>query len=244
MRYIVYDLEFNQDFSKRRDQCLPRPCFEIIQIGAVRLDQNLNYAGTFCRYVKPVIYPEINPFITELTGITTGRLSAEETFPGVYKNFIEFAGDSDSVFCVWGMADIKELFRNISYHQLNQKLITKKYLNVQPYTSQHFKLSQKKLLKLKTAVEMLNITEDNHYHDALNDAKYTAEIFRKIYQDSFRPILYDPDPAKRPRQAKKQIDFAGVFKQFEKMYERPLTEEEEKIIKLAYQMGKTRQFLK
>ncbi len=246
LNYIVFDLEFNQDFSKsNKDSLMPRPCFEIIQIGAVKLDQSLNFIGTFQRYVKPVIYPQINPFITELTGITTEQLQSEEIFPGVYQDFIEFIGNLNSVFCIWGISDIKELFRNVSYHKLNQKLLTKSYINLQPYAALHFKLPRKKLLKLKTTVEMLDIPSVCPFHNALNDAKYTAEILKKIFQDSMRPKFYDPNATNsHPRQRKQRIDFEQLTKQFEKMYQRELTQDEQNMIKLAYQMGKTRQFLK
>ena len=157
MEYIVLDLEFNQDFTLAESRKACRSCFEIIQIGAVKLDGDLNETGKLRRFIKPVIYPEINPFVTELTGITTQQLGSEEFFPEVYKEFVRFAGGSDTVFCVWGMADMKELYRNIEYHKLDSKLLSKRYINLQPYAALHFKLSQKKLLKLKTAAEMLDI---------------------------------------------------------------------------------------
>ena len=78
MHYIVLDLEFNQDPESIIDLSLipgnlikknkyPQ---EIIQIGAVKLDENLNIIEPFNRLVKPSIYGHISPFITELTGLT------------------------------------------------------------------------------------------------------------------------------------------------------------------------------
>jgi DNA polymerase III epsilon subunit-like protein len=240
----VFDLEFNQDFSREGSRNACRSCFEIIQIGAVRLDCNLNETGTFRRFVKPVIYPEINPYVTELTGITTEQLCQEEPFPEVCKEFAGFAGDGP-VYCVWGMADMRELYRNIEYHKLDPKLLSKRYINLQPYTALHFNLSQKKLMKLKTVAELLSIPLVYDFHDALNDALYTAEIFRRINKDSVRSRRYDPEQdTVRPRQRKQLVDFAGLILQFEKMYSRKLTEEEQSMVRFAYHMGRTRQFLK
>jgi len=251
MHYIVFDLEFNQDFSiLNKDKAVPckrteQPCFEIIQIGAVKLDQSLITQDTFQRYIKPTIYQKVNPFITELTGITTEQLSAEESFPGVYKAFTEFIDGSDSVFCTWGMADLKELFRNLAYHKLDQSLLPKRYINLQPHASLHFNFSQKKLLKLKTTVELLSIPLLYPFHNALYDAYYTAEIFKKIDKESIRPKCYDLNKAEtRTRQVKKNIDFEKLIWQFKKMYARELTAEEQNMIVLAYKMGKTGQFLK
>ena len=72
MYYIIFDLEFNQDSSSLQhfDGKNTRAPFEIIQIGAIKLDVNFNTIDTFNRYVKPTFYKQITPFITELTGIT------------------------------------------------------------------------------------------------------------------------------------------------------------------------------
>jgi len=245
MDYIVFDLEFNQDFSTGNGRRIRRSCFEIIQIGAVKLDQNLNTIDTFQRYVKPTIYPVINPFITELTGITTEQLVSEEAFPLVFNVFAEFAGGSDTVFCIWGMADLKELYRNIEYHKLDKDRLSKRYINLQPYASLHFNLSQKKLMKLKTTAERFDIPLVYSFHNALYDAHYTAEIFKRLNKESIHVKLYDPSfVAARPRPLKPKIDFEKLIRQFEKMYARELTEEEQNMIRLAYKMGKTGQFLK
>lgn len=245
MNYIVFDLEFNQDFSSESGKKLHRSFFEIVQIGAVKLDENLNTLDTFDRFIKPSVYPVVNPYITELTGITTERLESEKTFPESYEDFTEFACCGDVVFCVWGMADLKELYRNISYHKLDQKLLSKKYINLQSSAAHHFGLPQKNLPKLKSAVELLSIPLVYSFHNAFHDALYTAEVFRRINREFIKILLYDPDHTPiRPRQVKQTVDYSKLIRQFEKMYDRELTEEEQTMIKLAYKMGKTRQFLK
>ncbi|MDF2614748.1 MAG: polymerase [Clostridia bacterium] len=249
MYFIIFDLEFNQDFSSLQNFEKKRPQypFEIIQIGAIKLDSEFNTIATFNRYVKPTLYTKISPFITELTGITTDQLLIEELFPEVYKAYIEFIGGTDSVFCVWGLSDIKELFRNTEYLHLDNKLLPRMYINIQPYVSTHLNLPAKKLLRLQHAVETLSIPITYSFHNALYDAYYTGEIFKKIYTSSITPKIYDPSyiPIRqqaRPR--KREIDFDKLLQQFEKMYVRKMTEEEQEIIKLAYKMGKTNQFLK
>lgn len=247
MHYVIFDLEFNQDFSslKGSDRKGTRYPFEIIQIGAIKLDLNFDTVATFNRYVKPSIYKEISPFITGLTGITTEQLQTEESFPEVYEAYTTFIGDVDSVFCIWGMSDIKELFRNVNYHELNNKLLPKLFINLQPLVSIHLGLPSKNLLRLQYAVETLNIPITSEFHDALNDAYYTAELFKKIYNSSILPRFYDPTYViTKPRQPKKVLDVDKLIQQFEKMYAREMTEEEKDIIELAYKMGKTNQFIK
>lgn len=245
MNYVVFDLEFNQNISAltNRDKEKVYP-FEIIQIGAVKLDESLNVVGTFNRLVKPVIYSSILPFITKLTGIETEQLMDKETFPVVFGEFMDFVG-SDGILCVWGMSDMKELFRNSSYHGLDLTLLPKRYINLQHYASMCFNSQNKNPLRLQHVVELMDIPVSSNFHDALNDAYYTAEIFKKLYNSSVEIKDYDPNYV-RPRisQPRKKIDAEGLLKQFEKMYQRELTPEEKSMIILSYKMGKTGQFLK
>jgi DNA polymerase III epsilon subunit-like protein len=247
MHFIIFDLEFNQDFSSLQhfNQEKSHSLFEIIQVGAVKLDSALNTVTTFSRYVKPTFYTNINPFITALTGITTEQLAQEAPFPEIYEAYNEFIGDTDSVFCIWGMSDIKELFRNANYHHLNSSLLPKMFINLQPYVSMHLSLPAKKLLRLQHAVEALDIPVTYPFHNALHDAYYTAELFKKIYVPAIQPVLYNPlyVPVK-PRPPKRVIDTDKLLQQFEKMYDRKMTSEEQSMILLAYKMGKTNQFLK
>lgn len=247
MHYIVFDLEFNQDVSSLQNFHFQntRYPFEIIQIGAIKLDAQFNQIDTFNRYVKPTFYGQVSPFITELTGINTNQLQSEETFPHVYKDYIHFIGGTDSVFCIWGLSDIKELFRNASYHELGHESLPRQYINIQPYAPIHLKLPHKKLMRLEDAVSMLHIPVTHPFHNAFHDAYYTTEVFKKIYHPSMYPIHYDPSyRPTRPKKPKKQIDFEKLINQFAKMYQRNMSEEEQDMIKLAYKMGKTNQFLK
>lgn len=246
MYYIIFDLEFNQDSSSLQhfDGKNMRAPFEIIQIGAIKLDVNFNTIDTFNRYVKPTFYKQITPFITELTGITTEQLLQEETYPNVYTAYTDFIGGSDAVFCIWGMSDIKELYRNTTYHQLSNVHLPKMFINIQPHVSKHLALPSKKLLRLQDAASLLHIPITYPFHNALYDAYYTSEIFKRVYRSSMVLSHYDPSYIPpRQKQRKKQIDFNGLIQQFEKMYNRQMTKEEQDIIKLAYKMGKTNQFL-
>jgi len=247
MSFIIFDVEFNQDVSSLQDfdrKRSPYP-FEILQIGAIKLDLELKTVGTFNRYVKPTFYTRINPFVTELTGITTEQLLTEEPFPEIYEAFTTFINESDSIFCTWGMSDITELFRNVADHQLNHRFLPKRVINLQPYVSTHFNRSQKNLLRLQHAVELLYIPITYPFHNALHDAYYTAEIFKIVYNSSIQPVPYDPSYRTiRPKRQIKVIDTDKLLQQFEKMYARKITEEEQEMIKLAYKMGRTNQFLK
>jgi len=260
MQYIVLDLEFNQDpdsltssdslissnssLNNNNLSTKKKYIYEIIQIGAVKLDENLNLAGTFNRLVKPTIYATISPYITELTGITPEKLQSEMDFCHVYNDFIEFIGDENTTLCVWGITDIKTLYKNVSYHHLDETLLPQKYINLQPYASVHLGQSRKKLLSLSYCAGALGIKTGSPFHDAFNDALYTAEIFKILFRPTIQPDIYNPEAKEIPkRPVRKVLNFPRLIAQFEKMFSREMTDEEKEIIRLAYHMGKTGQFL-
>ena len=58
-----------------------------------------------------------------------------------------------------------------------------------------------------------------------------------------KPKIYIPKSRKLDQNPKEKIDTVALIKQFEKMYDREMSEEEINIIKTAYMMGKTKQFV-
>ena len=68
MNYIVFDLEWNQcPYGKEREN--KRLPFEIIEIGALKLDENRNYEDSFHQVVKPVVYKKLHYRTKEILDI-------------------------------------------------------------------------------------------------------------------------------------------------------------------------------
>lgn len=242
MKYIIFDLEFNQSCNKE-DKVIQLP-FEIIQIGALKLDENFQTISTFNKLVKPTVYKNVLPYIQELTKITDEMVSNAHNFIDVYYDFMNFIGKEDITFIIWGIVDLKELYKNILYFELPTKNLPKLYIDIQDYASKHFRVPGGKRIGLKNAIDFLNISISEELHNAFNDAYYTTEVFKNLYNDSIEPKVYSHNTIRIKSEPKKIIDYDGLILQIEKMYNRKLTSEEISMIKLAYNMGKTNQFLK
>ena len=73
MHYIVMDLEWNQPLSHRSAQFQrvgKQLMFDIIQIGAVKLDGERRMVGSFNQFIQPGCYRKLHPRIARITGIT------------------------------------------------------------------------------------------------------------------------------------------------------------------------------
>ena len=245
MNYIIFDLEYNQQHPDDINPSGLKPplLFEIIQIGAIKMSKELKPTSVFNSLVKPNIHLKLHPYVENLTKINMDDLNKYPNFKSVYIDFINFIGKEENILVVWGSSDIKELIKNIEFYNLDASEISNKYIDIQSYASKLFKLPKSQKISLKNAVEALNISVEGDFHDAFFDAHYTAEVFKSIYTKKLSPSTFIKSTEKRPKVKKEKLDSQALIKEFEKIYNRKMSKEEVKMIRLAYFMGKTKQFI-
>jgi len=133
---------------------------------------------------------------------------------------------------------MKALYRNIMYYDLNNKLLTRKYINVQQLASQYLKHPAHNAVGLKAAVEALDICPDTSFHDALNDAAYTAKIFQIVKTDRMQVQSFNLSQLKQRTMAKITALNSGLLFQFvEKDLHRKLTDRERETVIKIYNAG-------
>ena len=245
MNYIVLDLEFNQSFpfkNGRKVEPNPECPFEIIQIGAVKLNDKFEQVDTFDAMIRPQIYPRLHPFVEKITGIHAEMLADKPDFKSAYEGFLKFIGNEPAILCTWGGDDIKSLFRNILFYNLNADALTDQYLNVQPFAAQYLNHEAGKAIGLKNAVEALGIPEGNTFHDALNDAVYTAKIFSITHPAEIKAETFNPLTmlAKKPKKLRTNVKSLLMY--VEEKMEKELTESEKELVKMAYMLGRNHTF--
>ena len=74
--YIVFDLEWNQSYRGKVGK-LPDLPFEIIEVGAVKLNENLEPVSEFSRFVRPFVYTTLDYRVRALTKIQAKQLRSE-----------------------------------------------------------------------------------------------------------------------------------------------------------------------
>lgn len=180
MDYVIFDLEWNRYAKKVKLKCPD----EIIQIGAVKYDSNLNYVGSYNCYVKPVLYNRIEPMVREITGITMETLNEKGVlFPKAFKGFREFMG-RDFVLMSWGIQDAAILRENCVYYNRDINLgFLKNFADLQGYAGSDKRLkNEQNQPGLKNSVIKLGIEYDEEtLHDALVDATLSGEVFVRIF---------------------------------------------------------------
>lgn len=222
MNYVVVDFEWNQaSFSRGSDH--NRIPFEIIEIGAVLLDENLNEIDRFSETIKPKIYKKLHHITRDLTGITQEELDRSDPFPYIVVDFMLWCGD-DYTFCTWGNSDLVELQRNMKYYHLDDLLIGPiRYLNVQKAFGKLYKMDNM-TASLESAIDFFNLKKDEDFHRALNDAVYTAEVLRQMDLDKVWKI-YSVDYFQNPKSSDEELHL--VYEDYSKYISREFSSREE-----------------
>jgi len=190
VNYIIFDLEWNQaaDLRTRRANSL---LFEILEIGAVKLNEKREQLDEFHELIKPQVFHTMNQVTGELIHLKMEQLENCRLFPEVAGDFVRWCGN-EYIFCTWGNLDITELQKNMDYYKmppLSEKTI--KYYDVQKLFSIAFE-DKKSRRTLQYAVDFLGIEKDADFHRAYTDAHYTAEIIKRIGNDRvFRNYSFD-----------------------------------------------------
>ncbi|MDR3599571.1 MAG: exonuclease domain-containing protein [Desulfosporosinus sp.] len=186
MNYIVFDLEFNMFFKfKEGSFANSNLKNEIIQIGAVKLNEKLETIGEFDLLIKPVIYKRMNPYVKKKTNINTSRVVKGTPFHEAIESFKLWLGN-EYILCAWGHDDILGLRQNCLFFGFDL-LCFDKFINIQQIYMNLRSLTNQP--SLESVVEELEIEISSPFHDALNDAAYTSDIFRKVYDFSENPII-------------------------------------------------------
>ena len=178
MNYIVFDLEWNQNpgGKKTRNEKLP---FEIIEIGAVKVNTKKEITDSFHRLIRPQVYNWIHDSIHEVIHVDYKDLMDGVSFEQATREFLEWCG-TDWYFFTWGNQDVMELQRNMKYYNL-LKLIPGPvhYYDVQKLFSIKFEDGIARR-SLEYAIDYLKLPKNRDFHRALADASYTARILLEI----------------------------------------------------------------
>ena len=92
---------------------------EIIQIGAIKVNENFKIEKELNIYVKPVFNPVLSEYIKELTGLKQSLIDKKGVeFEIAFKMFLDF---TDNNLIISNGDDGKVLHLNLKYHNIKKK---------------------------------------------------------------------------------------------------------------------------
>ena len=187
MSYIILDLEWNASYSTRLHGFVN----EIIEFGAVKLDESYQIVDTFSVMVKPKIGKRLNGTVKKLTGISLAELKSKGVgFLTAAQRFSDFLGEG--TLMTWGTSDIHALLENFSYYTGDYHIpFLKTYCDLQEYCMKALnRFDEGNQMGLGACAELLGLSfseEEQHraYADAYLSQKCLLALSDRLPLSSF-----------------------------------------------------------
>lgn len=173
------DLEWNNTYAQKANGYIN----EIIEIGAVKLDEDLETVDTFSCIIRSQIGKKLRGTVKRLTQLTNADISAGMPFTKAFSMFRKWIGNDETVILTWGDGDIRVLLDNFKYlNGIKVIPFLKIYCDLQKSFQKYSKSAKGQQTGLLAAAEILEIDPEMYiHHRALGDSMLTADILKKIY---------------------------------------------------------------
>ena len=177
MKRIFVDFEMNpvnKKYDAERKVCGR----EIIEIGAVMLDENFTEIDEFKLYVKPEYNSGIYAKYAELTGIKTDDVAGADTFRKAYAEFLNWCGADYEVYA-WSNSDKSQVEKEMLLKGVEMdesyKYMFEHWIDFQKIFGEI--VNSEQLISLENALNSCGIPFSGKKHDALFDARNTSKLF-------------------------------------------------------------------
>ncbi len=134
--------------------------------------------GSFNKFVKPILNPNLSLFCRELTSIPQEYIDRANEFPVVIEEFQDWGEvfEEDYLLCSWGNFDKKQLVQDCKLHGLEYEWL-EPHINVKRQYQEIKRLKRPR--GLKSAVKFEGFEFTGIHHRGIDDAENLAKIFAK-----------------------------------------------------------------
>ncbi len=181
MQFIVLDLEWNNTYAKKAKGYIN----EIIEIGAVKLDNELENVDTFSCIIRSQIGKKLRGSVKRLTHLTNDDINSGMPFTKAFSMFRKWIGNEETVIFTWGDGDVRVLLENFKYlNGIKVIPFLEKYCDLQRVFQRIHGSAKGQQTGLLNAAQMLEIDPEMYiHHRALGDSMLTADILKKLLVD-------------------------------------------------------------
>lgn len=183
MHYVILDMEWDGAYHKQHKRFVN----QILQIGAVKLDEGFNIVDIFDVTIKSDISKRVSHRFVELTGITKEMMLEGISLSSAVDQYNKWLGN-DTVTITWSNSDLYTIAENEKYILNGKKFRIEKYLDLQKFIEGELRLLGHELnsqISLSNAAELLGITTENYdLHTAKDDSLLCAALLKKHYNEA------------------------------------------------------------
>lgn len=178
MQHVFLDFEMNpipRDNQEARAIALS----EIIQIGAVKLNDDYQITDRFSLNVRPELNL-IQPNITALTGIKQTDVDGAPLLSEALAQFAAWIGDEKTRVYSWSNTDRRQLEKECQLKELEIPRQFRRWMDFQRVYSRLMGLSRRNPLSLKNALGASETDFEGSQHSAVADAENSASLLQLV----------------------------------------------------------------
>ncbi len=177
MKYIILDLEWNSAYCVKESRFIN----EIIEIGAVKLDENLQEIGRFQQLVRSRLNKKLSSRTKNLTHITNEDMLSGVMLEKTLADYTEWAGE-DTLTMTWSNTDLYVMRENLKSFLAKSRMdFIEKYADLQKFVQEKLGVTGNQI-SLMAAVELAGFNpEDYQAHRALGDVIACADLLKKYF---------------------------------------------------------------
>lgn len=167
---------------------------EIIQIGAVLLDEDFKKIGTLTQYVHPE-HGVIDHFIESLTGIRNYQVKKAPKLVEALKHMLDWLGDREYRIYAWSASDRNQFLHEVKAKKIDSERIhsfmdVDRWIDYQAVLMKRFSLER--AISLEEALGRAEIEPEGRLHDGLDDAVNTGYLIEKLELDpDYKLVQYE-----------------------------------------------------
>lgn len=183
MQHIFVDFEMNQAPRKKNPGVPSVLLHEIVEIGAVKLDEEYRQVGKYSAYVRPTLFPIGGP-CTRITGITDETVAGAKALPEALEDFLGWIGEEPARIYAWSDSDKNQL-----YGECREKGIWgekppkpfRRWIDFQRIYTRLLGLSRRNRISLKNAIGGIEVNFAGSQHSAADDAENSAVLLTLLH---------------------------------------------------------------
>ncbi len=179
MKIVILDLEWNTAYYRKEQRFLN----EIIEFGAVKLDERLRVTDEFQMFVRAQVSQKLRGSVKQLTHISNEQLRQNgHSFAEVVKSFTRWAGHN-ALILTWSTTDLYTLMDNCRCFLGDSAIpFLQRYADLQKYVQTQLQWQGGNQLGLSAAAELLQVpSQDIDLHRAKGDSLLSARVLAKCY---------------------------------------------------------------
>ena len=180
---LFLDLEMTLQHTKSDDE-------EIIQVGAILVDQNNQEILSYNEFVKPTKLKSISQRTCTFLNITEEDvLKNGISYQEFYQTFRYINHKYQPAIIVWGNNDQIALMKSYKINHVKPLFDTYRFINMQQVHKDYFNMNYE--LGLFNTAKIYQIPCGKQAHHAFEDAQITQLIFDKFYQHALYDVEFD-----------------------------------------------------